>query len=85
MKMGKFILIVLLGIMMLILGACGSNKGNSSSEGKEKTYEINLNVSASATSAFTKNVAEPWAKYVEEQTKGRVKVNVYSGAALGSQ
>lgn len=66
----------------IFLAGCG-NGGASSAEEKE-TYEFSLNVSASASSPFVKEVADRWATTVEEESDGRLKVNVYSGATLGT-
>ncbi len=87
MKKHKFWLLLLLGIFSVVLVACEDTSTANSSEGAKddgKTYEFNLNYSASASSDFSKKVVEPWVQYVEEKSEGRLKVNAYSGAALGT-
>lgn len=78
MKKNNFSLLLLLGVISIFLAACGNAEADSS-----KKYELNFNYSASASSDFTKQVVEPWIKSVEEKSDGRLKVNPYSGAALG--
>lgn len=91
MKKQKYLLFLLVSLCTLVLVACGGDKANSGekevsgdSSDSGETYELNANFSASASSDFIKQVAEPWAEYVEEKSEGRIKINVYSGAALGS-
>lgn len=86
MKKRNFLLFMLVGVLSVFLVACGSDEAGSTEASKTdsgKTYEFNFNFSASASSDFAKQVVEPWAQYVEEQSDGRLKVNAYSGAALG--
>ncbi|MDQ0184483.1 TRAP transporter substrate-binding protein [Cytobacillus kochii] len=71
--------IVTLFISLLFLSACSSQKTASG----EKIYQLNLNVSAGPVHPFTKQVAEPWAEMVEEETNGIVQVNIFPSAALG--
>ncbi|WP_404328309.1 TRAP transporter substrate-binding protein [Mesobacillus maritimus] len=83
MKMKKILGVLVLSITFLTLAACGGVESNTTDDGS-KVYELNLNVSAAPTSPFNVNVAEPWAEYVEKETDGVVKVNVFPSAALGS-
>lgn len=83
MKLKKIFGILALSVSLITLSACGSGEISAKGE-SSKVYELNLNVVASPTSAFNKNVAEPWAEYVEEQTDGVVKVNVFPSGALGT-
>ena len=46
--------------------------------------ELNLNNWAPSTHHLATNAFEPWKTLVEQRTNGRVKVNVYHGAVLGS-
>lgn len=69
--------------MIAFLSACGS-KSNETASSSDKVYEINFNISASPTSAFTTDIVEPWVKLVKEKSQGRLQVNVFTGAALGS-
>jgi len=84
MKKSHFLL-VMMGLLSIFLVACGGDDAENAdaSGSSDETYEFNLNFSASASSDFAKQVVEPWVKYVEEQSEGRLKVNAYSGAALG--
>ncbi|MFJ8063230.1 TRAP transporter substrate-binding protein [Psychrobacillus sp. NPDC096426] len=86
MKKKNFVFVLMLALVGTLLAACVEKESNAESPSinSDKTYEFNLNVAASASSPFVKGVAEPWAKYVEEKSDGRLKVNVYTGAALGS-
>lgn len=86
MKKGKGLLVVAFLMLAMLLAACGGDDAKtaqSSGTDSGKTYEFNLNFSASASSDFAKQVVEPWAEYVETASEGRLKVNAYSGAALG--
>ncbi|MFA8440135.1 TRAP transporter substrate-binding protein [Pueribacillus sp. YX66] len=72
-------------ISILLLSACGNKSNDSaSSDGNGEVHEINFNISASPTSSFTKDIVEPWVDYVEDKSDGRIKVHVYTNAALGS-
>jgi TRAP-type transport system periplasmic protein len=83
MKIKKVLGALFLTSSLLTLAACGGVQGNTTEDGS-KVYELNLNVSAAPTSPFNENVAKPWAEYVEKETDGAVKVNVFPSAALGS-
>ena len=83
-KIGMIIFGALLSVLLV---ACNSDETDSSAANggdNGKVYEFDANFSASASSNFIKDVAEPWAAYMEEKSDGRLKVNIYSGAALGS-
>lgn len=82
MKKRNYMLGFALSAMTLMLAGCGDSGESAGAEGEE--YEFNLNFSASASSDFAKQVVEPWTEYVNEQSDGRITVNAYSGAALGS-
>ena len=66
----------------LALAGC-SEDGSNVSANKDKVYELDINNWASSTHHYAYNVYEPWAELVEEETDGRVKVNLYHGSALG--
>lgn len=76
-KLGMYLSGAMLSILLV---GCSSADAGSDSD----VYEFDTNFSASASSDFIKQVAEPWAEYIEEKTDGRLKANIYSGAALGS-
>lgn len=82
-------------MLALALVGCGSNAtggagGGNESEGSggasqnQEVFEININNYNPSTHQFAVNVYEPWGKYVEEKTNGRIKANLYNGATLGS-
>jgi TRAP-type transport system periplasmic protein len=83
MKIKKVLGALFLTSSLITLAACGGVQSNTTEDGS-KVYEVNLNVSAAPTSPFNENVAKPWAEYVEKETDGVVKVNVFPSAALGS-
>jgi len=86
-KKGLLALIML--VVTALLAACGSSDKNENATGSggkgssDKVYEINVNNWQSSTHHYGYNVYEPWKEFVEEKTEGRVKVNLYHGAALG--
>lgn len=74
--------------LTLTLAACGGG-GKQAADSKDpakdsKVFELNVNNPAPSTGSHAKGIFEPWKKLVEEKTNGRVKVNLYHGAALGS-
>jgi TRAP-type transport system periplasmic protein len=83
MKIKKVLGTLVLTLSIISLGACGGVQSNTDKD-SSKVYELNLNVSAAPTSPFNENVAKPWAEYVEKETAGAVKVNIFPSAALGS-
>lgn len=83
MKKKQSLLLILLLIACTFLSACGSGDSRVTASG-EKIHAFSLNFSASASSDFAKQVVDPWIKYVEEKSEGRLKVHAYSGAALGT-
>lgn len=97
MKLKQVLTFVVIGLIVSLLAACaGSGGAPSSQEGNEsgaaslpaeektKVFELNLNVAAPPTHKFTTEVAEPWAKMVEEETNGQVIVHVFPSSALGN-
>nr|WP_304216152.1 TRAP transporter substrate-binding protein DctP [Fredinandcohnia onubensis] len=85
-KIGKYLLLVM--IIPAILAGCGSVdqdvKSASSSDQNDKVYEFDFNGPTPSTHPYFEKVVNPWAEFVEQETEGRVKINVYSSAALGS-
>ena len=75
------------------LVACGGGTGSSGGSGGgssggtdqgQQVFEFNINNYNPSTHQFAVNVYEPWAKYVEEKSNGRIKATLYNGATLGS-
>lgn len=83
MKKNMLISMVLMLVTALLLTACGDSSSTDTSS-SDDVYEINFNISASPTSSFVKDIVEPWVEYVEEESEGRIKVHLYTNAALGS-
>lgn len=67
-------------MLLLVLIACG--KGRAANH--EGVYELSFNIQVPATHQFHKEVVQPWADFVEQETNGRVVVNIYNSAALGT-
>jgi TRAP-type transport system periplasmic protein len=82
-KKNIFLKVMITMVTVVILSACGS-KSNETASSSDKVYEINFNISASPTSSFTKDIVEPWVELVKEKSEGKLQVNVFTGAALGS-
>ena len=68
----------LLAGVTLLLTACGSGEAAN----KDGVYELSFNIQVPSTHKFHKEVVEPWAELVEEETDGKVKVNIYNSGAL---
>jgi len=89
----KFFSLLMAGV--LVLTACGGSGGSTGesqgstpsgdqSGNSNKVIEMTWNNFLPSGSFMVIEAYEPWAKMVEEKTNGRVKVNLYNGAALGS-
>lgn len=78
-----------------VITGCGATNTSDNSAGAggaeqpsentatQKTIELNVNNYLSSTHHFSYNVYEPWKKFVEEKTNGRVVVNIHHGSTLG--
>lgn len=73
----------LLGVMLLALLAVLSGCASASGSGKAE-YVYSFNIQPASTHKFHTDVVAPWAEYVEEQTDGRVKIEIYNSGALGN-
>lgn len=89
----NFIVLLFLLLVCILIGCSkadtstneeSSNSQEDSNEDPEEVFEIEVGNWAPSTHHFTYNVFEPWKEFVEEKTEGRVKVNLYHGAALGA-
>lgn len=67
--------VVLGGIALVSAGCSGSDEG--------KVYEFDFNTSQSPTHVISKEITEPWAEKVEEETDGQIKINVNYSSGLG--
>ncbi|MEC5424807.1 TRAP transporter substrate-binding protein DctP [Virgibacillus sp. C22-A2] len=74
------VVIVTIIVAVLVLASCGKE---GSTSGKE-VYEFDFNVQAPPNHKFNTDTVEPWAEFVEEETNGRIKINVFSSGALGA-
>ncbi|OLO39015.1 hypothetical protein BTR23_10785 [Alkalihalophilus pseudofirmus] len=94
MKKNILVSLFILALGLLVLVGCsggedvsGEDVNNGDNEGAEATEEVftlNLNNITSPTSVYVTDVLEPWKELVEEKTSGRVEVNLYHSATLGS-
>lgn len=75
--------IVLSWLIVVITTVVLSGCAGAASSG-ESVYEFDFNVQAPPTHKFNTDVVEPWVEMVEEETDGKVKINVYTSGALGS-
>ncbi|MFI5627036.1 TRAP transporter substrate-binding protein [Nocardioides sp. NPDC051685] len=67
--------------LALGLAACGLESGSGSGG---ETVTIKINTGVPPTQHLNQHVFLPWKEYVEEQTDGRVKVDIYDATTLGS-
>lgn len=76
----------LIGGAVLALGVAtvaGCGLGGATGEGGDGAT-LRINTGTPPSHHITTNVWEPWAKLVEQETDGRVNVEIYSGTTLGS-
>ncbi|WP_423798628.1 TRAP transporter substrate-binding protein DctP [Neobacillus sp. SAB-20_R2A] len=89
MEKGSFTSLIVLILSIFVLSACGnsesSNTSNTNGDSKaKKTYELSVNNFYSATDPWVNGVYEPWKKFVEQKTNGRIKVNITHSSTLGT-
>ncbi|MDR7079768.1 TRAP-type C4-dicarboxylate transport system substrate-binding protein [Neobacillus niacini] len=80
MKIKPIFLSIILLSFVVLLAACG--KSSSESSGGDEVYEFDFNIQPPAVHNYAKTVKN-WAEYVEKETDGRIKINIYPSAALG--
>jgi TRAP-type C4-dicarboxylate transport system substrate-binding protein len=80
--MKKIASIVMVSIVVVCLGVA-LQVANTAAAEKDKVYELKFAQPFSPKHTMQVKVFEPWAKRIEEQTNGRVKVTFYPGGALG--
>ncbi len=77
--------------MAVALTACGGDKSSKSAEGGDggkaeapagEVTTLRFSHFWPATSSIQKEVFEPWAKKIEEDSKGRLKIELYPSATL---
>ena len=73
--------VVTLGICLLLVLGVGSMSGPGSA--RAETIELKFATPFSPMHTMQQKVFEPWAKKLEEQSKGQVKVKFFPGGALG--
>ncbi|PNK61021.1 TRAP transporter substrate-binding protein [Psychrobacter sp. FDAARGOS_221] len=78
-------------LLAFTLSACSNSDKTQTSEesGSENTEAVSTEVTKlrlshfwPATSSFSKEVLEPWAKTIEEESNGRLKIELYPSASL---
>lgn len=81
----KLVSILLAGAMVASLAACGggSSSDSTGSAAGGDTYTIKLGHSDTTTNLLNVSL-ENFAKYVDEQSEGKVKVDIYAAEQLGS-
>lgn len=72
--------LIFISALVLVLAACGQDSETSADESLTLTLNHWL-----SSNHFVADAVTEWADIVEEKTEGRVKVDVYSDGALGSQ
>lgn len=72
-------LFVILCIGVIFLMACSSE----SSSDEEESITMVMNNHAPATHHLAVNAFDPWKEYVEEETDGRITIDLYHGGSLG--
>ncbi len=77
MKKRSVLCIFLLSVAIMVLS------GTTWAAGLEKPVELKFSHWMSPMHSLHTDVFTPWAKEVEEKTKGRVKITIYPGEALG--
>ena len=92
-KKFPYSVVLIILVLALIVTACGGSSGKEAqgSDGStekaenkaEKVYELNFNNFTSSAGAIGQ-LTEKWKTMVEEKSNGRIKVNLYHNAALGS-
>ncbi|MDQ1002193.1 TRAP-type C4-dicarboxylate transport system substrate-binding protein [Neobacillus niacini] len=83
--------LIIIGVtlsIVLFLAACGGKENTNSTGGEsgKGAEEITMvaNFLHPNSHHTVVNAYKPWVEYVEEKTNGRVKVELYTGGALGS-
>lgn len=84
--MRKRLLFLLIGIVILLLAACGnegSDSGANDESGSGESITLVMNNHAPATHHLAVNAFDPWKEYVEEKTNNRIIIDLYHGGTLG--
>ncbi|MFC4025282.1 TRAP transporter substrate-binding protein [Oceanobacillus longus] len=83
MKHTKLFFLIITLSMVFVVAACGQDQESGATESEDGTT-LTLNHWLSSNHYIADAIVE-WADIVEDKTEGRVKVEVYSDGALGSQ
>ncbi|MFJ8234212.1 TRAP transporter substrate-binding protein DctP [Ureibacillus sp. NPDC094379] len=81
-----YIFITLIMSISLLLVGCGGaeTKTSTGAAADSDVIELSFNVQIPATHKFHTDVVKPWTELVEQETDGRVKVEIYNSGALGT-
>jgi tripartite ATP-independent transporter DctP family solute receptor len=79
----SIVLVLTLSIVMSLLVGCGGEEPNGNEESNEEAYEISLAYVVPETQSTHIAAAEVFKPYVEEQSEGRIKVNLFPNGQLG--
>ncbi|GAB3042220.1 TRAP transporter substrate-binding protein [Virgibacillus ainsalahensis] len=81
----KKIIVFMLSVGLVLLVACSEDAAGDVTEKSEGGESITLvmNNHAPATHHLAVNAFDPWKEYVEEETDGRIKIDLYHGGSLG--
>jgi TRAP-type transport system periplasmic protein len=89
MKKMSFKDVVVFIISIIVLTGCAgsqtTNSGTANGDSKSgKTFELSVNNFYASTDPWVYGVYEPWKKFVEEKTDGRIKINITHSSTLGT-
>lgn len=76
-------LVLLVSLVISLLVGCGGEEPNGNQESIEESYEISLAYVVPETQSTHIAAAEVFKPYVEEQSEGRIKVNLFPNGQLG--
>ncbi|WP_404456617.1 sialic acid TRAP transporter substrate-binding protein SiaP [Oceanobacillus kapialis] len=82
----KKLLITFIGLVLLVLAACGDSEESSGSEGNDssgESYELEFGMQPN-TQSNEYEAVEYLADYVEEESDGRLTVTIFPDAQLGN-
>jgi len=80
MKQNLFFILI---VSMVVLAACGGTNDKETKANGDDTISIVMNNHAPATHHLAVNAFDPWKEYIEEETDGRITIDLYHGGSLG--